>query len=142
MEAFKLYFNLINPDIVVLQKSKSKSADRRVNILNVPKILESVFACVYFHYDKVQKPESEERIAERKKLRKQRSNGIAKKRKTISPELLKRYFGYSGTSDVYKTLNKARTAEEHKDQVNEIGNRLTGLIEMIKSSPTSDAKNK
>ena len=77
-----------------------------------------------------------------KKLRKQRSNGIAKKRKTISPELLKRYFGYSGTSDVYKTLNKARTAEEHKDQVNEIGNRLTGLIEMIKSSPTSDAKNK
>ena len=51
--------------------------------------------------------------------------------------MLKRYFAYSGPSDMYKTLKKARTTEENKDQVNEIENSLT---EMIKSSPTSDAK--
>ena len=56
--------------------------------------------------------------------------------------MFKRYFGYSGPSDMYKTLNKARTREENKARVNEIENRVTGLIEMLKCNPTSDAKTK
>ena len=41
---------------------------------------------------------------------------------------------------MYKTLIKARTTDENKVQVNEGGNRLAGLIEMLKSNPTSDTK--
>ena len=41
---------------------------------------------------------------------------------------------------MYKTLNKSRTLEEKKARVNEIEHRLTGLTEMLKSNPTSDAK--
>ena len=43
---------------------------------------------------------------------------------------------------MYKTLNNVRTTEKNKARVNEIENRLTGLIEMLRSNPTSDAKKK
>ena len=91
-EALKLYSDLIIPDIAELEKSNSKSKDRRANILNVLKNLESVFTGISFHHDNVPKPESEQIIAERTKLQRQRSDEIAKKEKTISPELFKRYF--------------------------------------------------
>ena len=95
-----------------------------------------VFTGLYFHYDN--KPESVENIAERTNLRRQRSGEIAEKEKKLSSELFKKYFGYSGPSDMYKTLNKTRTTEENKARVNEIENRLTDLIEMLKSNPISD----
>ena len=41
---------------------------------------------------------------------------------------------------MYKALNKARTTEENEVRVNEIENRLTGLIEILESNPTSDTK--
>ena len=41
-EAFKLYSDLIIPDTAALEKSNSKSKDRRINILNVLRNLESV----------------------------------------------------------------------------------------------------
>ena len=41
---------------------------------------------------------------------------------------------------MYKVLNKTTSPEENKTQVNMIENRLTKLIEVLKSSPTSDAK--
>ena len=41
---------------------------------------------------------------------------------------------------MYKALNKARTTEENEAWVNEIENRLTGLIEILESNPTSDTK--
>ena len=41
---------------------------------------------------------------------------------------------------MYKALNKARTTEENEARVNEIENRLTGLIEILESNPTSDTK--
>ena len=45
--------------------------------------------------------------------------------------MFEKYFGYSSPSDMYKTLNKTRTTEENKAQVNEIENRLTTLIKML-----------
>ena len=84
-EAFKLYSDLVIPDIATLEKS-SRSKGRRNNILNVLKNLELFFTGVYLNYS--DKPsESEESIAERTKLRKQRSDKIAKKEKMISLEL-------------------------------------------------------
>ena len=41
---------------------------------------------------------------------------------------------------MYKALNKARTTEENEARVNEIENRLTGLIEILESNPTNDTK--
>ena len=87
-------------------------------------------------------PGAEESIAVRTKLRKRRADKIAKKEKTKSPELFNRYLGYSGPSDMYKTLNDVRTTEKNKARVNEIENRLTGLIEMLRSNPTSYEKKK
>ena len=48
--ALKLYSDLITPDITALEKSKSKGKDRRNNILNILKNLESVFTGVYLNY--------------------------------------------------------------------------------------------
>ena len=77
--ALKLYSDLITSDIAALEKAKSRGKDRRNNILNVLKNLKSVFTGVYLnHSDKLS--ESEESIAERTKLRRQRSDKIAKKK--------------------------------------------------------------
>ena len=56
--------------------------------------------------------------------------------------MFEKYFGYSSPSDMYKTLNQTESSEENKAQVNTIENRLTDLMETLKSSPTSDAKKK
>ena len=85
---------------------------------------------------------------ERTKLRTQRSDEIAKKKGRYALNFLEntRVFrsftlkAYSGPSDMYKALNKARTTEENEARVNEIENRLTGLIEILESNPTSDTK--
>ena len=138
-EAHELYSDLITPDITVLEKSRGKGKDRRNNILNVLKSLESVFTGVYLNYS--DKPsESEESIAERTKLRRQRSDKIAEKENMIDPELLKEYFEYLSPSDMYKNLNKTIGSEENKAQVNAIKDKLANLMEAVKRSPTSDAK--
>ena len=80
-EALKLYSDLIIPDIATLEKPKSKSKGRRNNILSVLKNLESVFTGVYLDYsDKPSESESEQCIAERTKLRRHRSDEIAKRK--------------------------------------------------------------
>ena len=53
-------------------------------------------------------PTPEESIAERVKLRRQRSAEIAKKEKKIGLELFGRYFGYLSPSDMYKALNETK----------------------------------
>ena len=117
-EALELYSDLIIPDTAALRKSKSKSKDRR-NVLNVLKNLESVFTGVYLNYS--DKPsESEESIVERTKLRRQRSNEIAKKEKMIGPKLFRDNFEYLSPSDMYKNLNKTIDSEENKAQLNAI----------------------
>ena len=73
---------------------------------NVLKNLESAFTGIYLNYS--DKPsESEESIAERTKLRTQRSDEIAKKENMIDSELFRKYFKYSSLSDIYQNLNKA-----------------------------------
>ena len=109
-EAREMYYNLIKSDIVPLEKSASRSKDKRNIILNILNNLESVFTGFYFHYD--DKPESEESNAEITKLRRQRFDEIAKKENMVTSELFKSYFEYSGLSDMYKTLNEAKTTEE------------------------------
>ena len=85
-------------------------------------------------------PTPEESIAERVKLRRQRSAKTAKKEKKISLEFFRRYFGYSSPSDMSKALNETKKPGKNRAEVNTIENRLTNLIETLKSSPTSDAK--
>ena len=84
--------------------------------------------------------ESEENIAERTKLRRQRYDEIANKEKMIDPESFREYFEYLSPSDMYKNLNKTIGSEENKAQVNAIKDKLANLMEAVKSSPTSDAK--
>ena len=118
-DALKLYSDLITPDITALEKSKGKGRDRRNNILNALKNLESDFTGVYLNY--FGKPsELEKSMAERTKLRRQRSNEIAKKENLIDRELFREYFQYSSPSDMYKNLNKTIGSEENKAHVNAI----------------------
>ena len=56
--------------------------------------------------------ESEESIAERTKLRRQRFDEIANKGKKIDPELLREYFDYLSLSDMYKNLNETIDTEK------------------------------
>ena len=103
----------------------------------------SIFDGVYLHYsDKLSEPESEESIAKRIQSTKQRLNEITKKEKKISLEMFERYFGYPNLSYIYKVLNKTENSEENKAQVNIIESRLPNLIEILKSSPTSNVKKK
>ena len=87
-DALKLYSDLITPDITALEKSKDKGKDRRHNILNVLKNLKRVFTGIYLNYSD-KSSESEEIIAERTKLRRQRFDDIAEKEKMISSELFR-----------------------------------------------------
>ena len=138
-EALKLYSDLITPDITALEKSKSKGKDRRNNILNVLKNLESVFTGVYLNYSD-KSSESEQNIAERTRLRKQRSDEIAEKEKMVDPESFREYFEYSSPSVMYKNLNKTIGSKENKAQVNAIKYRLAKLVKEFESSPISGAK--
>ena len=87
------------------------------------------------------KPKSEEYIAERIKLRRQRSDEIVKKEKMINSKFFEKYFRYSSASDMYKALNERTGLEENKAQGNTIESRLAHLMEAFKSSPANDAKN-
>ena len=138
-KAHELYSDLITPDITALEKSKSKGKDRRNNILNVLKNLESVFTGVYLNYS--DKPsESEESIAERTKLRRQRSDEIAEKEKMIDPESFGENFECLSPSDMYNNLNKTIGLEGNKAQVIAIKDKLVKLIKEFKSSPKSEKK--
>ena len=41
---------------------------------------------------------------------------------------------------MYKALNETTGSEENNTQVNTLGNRLADLMEVLKSSPTSDVR--
>ena len=48
-EARELYSNLITPDIVALEKLRSRNKDKKNNILNILSNLELVFTGAYVH---------------------------------------------------------------------------------------------
>ena len=106
-------------DITKLENVKGKGKNKRHKILEVLENLKSVFTGTYLHYKDVPS-ELEESIAERTKLRRQRSNEIANKEKMIDPKLFREYFEYLTPSDTYKTLNKTIDSEENKAQINTI----------------------
>ena len=139
IEVHELYYDLITPDINRLKNAKGKGKNKRHKISEVLENLESVFTGTYLHYKDVPS-ESEESIAERTKLRRQRSDEIANKEKMIDPELFREYFRYLSPSDMYNNLNKTIGSEENKAQVNAIKDKLANLMEAVKRSPTSDAK--
>ena len=41
---------------------------------------------------------------------------------------------------MYKALNETTGSEENNTQLNTLGNRLADLMEVLKSSPTSDVR--
>ena len=92
-----------------------------------------VFEGLYFNYH--DKPESKVLQKEQN----QEDKDLMKLLK-ISSKLFEKCFGYLSRSDMYKAFNETTDSEENKAQVNSIENRLVSLMEIIKSSPTSDAK--
>ena len=62
------------------------------------------------------KPEPEESVGEKIKLRKQRLNEIAKNEKKINLELFRKYFKYLRPASMYKTLNQPTNTERNKIQ--------------------------
>ena len=139
-EAKKLYNELIQKDIDTLEKSKSNKPEK-YNILDILDNVGSIFTGVYLHY-KHAPSESEESIAKRIKLRRQRSDEIANKEKMIDPESFREYFGYLSPSEMYKNLNKTINSEENKAQINAIKDKLANLIEEFRSRSKSNAKKK
>ena len=131
-EALELYSDLIAPYTTELEKSKGKDKDKRSNILNVLKNLQSVLAGVYWNYSN-KPPEFKESIAERTKLRIQRSDETAKKGNW-------EYLEYLSPSDMYKKLNKKTGYEENQIQVNTIKDTLADLMEKLKNNSTSDVR--
>ena len=106
-------------------KSTSRGKDKRSNILSTLSNVEwVVFGGLYFDYHEKPESKSEESIAERTKLRKQRFDEIAEKGKMISFKLFEKYFGYWNPSDMYEALNETAGSKENKVQVNMIENRL------------------
>ena len=138
-DAKKLYSDMIAPDITKLENVKGKGKNKRHKILEVLENLKSVFTGTYLHYKDVPS-ELEESIAERTKLRRQRSDEIANKEKMINPELFREYFEYLSPSDMHKKLNETIGSEENKAQVNAIKDKLANLMEAVKNNPTSDKK--
>ena len=140
-EAFKLYNNLIKAEVDKLNNALIRGRNRINNILAIlGNTKSSLFDNVYFHYQ--DKPlETEESIAERPKLRRQRSDEIAKKEKKISPELFKTYFDYLSPSSMHRALNETKNLKESRQQVNAIENRLTNLCETLKIAPQVMQKN-
>ena len=138
-EPHELYYDLKTPDITRLKNPKSKGRNKRHKILEVLENLESVFTGTYLHYKDVPS-ESEESIAERTKLRRQRSDEIANKEKMIDLKLFREYFEYLSPSDMYKNLNNTIASEKNEAQANVIKDNLANLMEEFKNSPTSNAK--
>ena len=90
-EARERYNSLIKPDVDMLNNALRRSKGKRNNILVIlDNIKSSFFEVFYFHYQD-KSSETEESIAERTKLRRQRSDEIAKKEKKISLKLFERY---------------------------------------------------
>ena len=99
-EAREPYNGLIKLDVDALERASSRCKNRRNNILAIlDNIKSSLFDNSYFHYQD-KSPETEESIAKRTVIRRQRFDEIAKNVKKISRELFKRYFDYLSPSSM------------------------------------------
>ena len=92
---------MVDPKVIELRRAKSsRGKNKRLNILNIYNNIESsIFKDVYFHY--FNKPKmTEESIAERTKLRRQRLNIIETNKNNINNKLFKEYFNYSNPDTI------------------------------------------
>ena len=91
-EARELYDSLIKPDIDTLKNTLTRGKNKRNNILAIiDNIKSSLFEGSYV-YHKRKLLETEESIEERAKLRRQRSDEIAKKERNIDSKVFERNF--------------------------------------------------
>ena len=93
----------------------------------------SIFTGAYFHYKNVPKETTFARtIAERTKLRRERSDEIERKEQNINNELFKEYFNDSESpSNMYKKLSKKEGAvnEVRADLIKKVLTKLKRIIE-------------
>ena len=137
-EAHKLFDSLIKPDVDTLKNTSGREKDKRNNILMIlDNLKQSLFEGVCFHH-KDKSPETEESIAERTKLKRQRVPEIVNENHTISLELFRKYFGYSNPSNMCKLLNDTKNTERNKAQVDLIKSNLTNLKRNIKNASKDD----
>ena len=102
-----MYKELIQKDIDALTREKSNSIKKH----NILKILENVgatFTEAYLHYKELPKETKFKRsIAERIKLRRDKTAEIENKEKNINNKLFKEHFtNYQSPSDMYKKLRE------------------------------------
>ena len=99
--------------------------------------MDSIFTGTYFlHKDVPKETIFEWSIAERLKLRRERTNGIKRKEQTINNELFKEYFSDDqSASNVFKKLCEGKHAEINKTQVDLIKKVLSRLQRTIDYVP-------
>ena len=75
----------------------------------------------------------EESIVEKTKLKRERSDKIANKEKTINLKLFKNYFNYQSPSKMYNTLSYTINTEKHNIRVNLIKSGLNDLQKTLET---------
>ena len=139
-EAHELYENLIKAKVDKLKNSKGKGKDKRINILNnLENIASSIFDGVYLHY--FDKPKiTEESIAKRTKLSRQRLDIFKEKEKNIHNKLFNYYsnYNYLSPSNMLSILSNA-SDEINKNRVNSINEKLTKIKNIVKNVPKDKA---
>ena len=126
---------MVDPKVIELTRAKSsRGKNKWLNISNIYNNIESsIFKDVYFHY--FNKPKiTEESIAERTKLRRQRLNIIEKNKKNINNKLFKEYFNYSNPDTMIKRLKDVGD-EKNKNMVESINKKLNKMKKIIKNVP-------
>ena len=126
-EIKKTFPKRFNKDITEDQKSILLNAIKLFDIRNT---IVSLFIKPLDYQSTVklkQESKPEESVGERTKFRKQRLNEIDKNEKRISLELLRKYFEYSSTVDMYKNLNESINTKRSKIQTKSIKNELINL---------------
>ena len=133
-----MYSELIQKDIDALEREKSDEIEK-YNILDILNNVGSIFTGAYFHYKNVPKETTFARtIAERTKLRRERSDEIERKEQNINNELFKAYFtDYQSPSDIYKKLSETKGAV-NEVQVDSIQKVLGKLQRIIDYAPQDD----
>ena len=126
---------MVDPKVIELTRAKSsRGKNKWLNISNIYNNIESsIFKDVYFHY--FNKPKiTEESIAERTKLRRQRLNIIEKNKKNINNKLFKEYFNYSNPDTMIKRLKDVGD-EKNKNMVESINKKLNKTKKISKKVP-------
>ena len=93
----------------------------------------SIFGGYYYHYFDQLKI-TEESIAKRVQLRRQRLNTIKEKEKNINNELLNHYFSYLNPIIMLRRLRDA-SDQRNKDLVKSINQTLTKMKNIVENVP-------